>query len=79
MPSHSKSQQRLMGQALSFKLGNIKKDNINPKYRKKIIKLANSMSIEDLKHFAKTKHEGLPERVSENKILNFTDFLFYNY
>ena len=66
MPSTSKAQQRLMGQAYALKKGDIKLKDIDAEYRDEIKELADSMTLKSLKSFAKTKHEGLPERVPEN-------------
>lgn len=69
MPSTSIAQQRLMGQAYALKTGELKASDIDPKYRKQIEDLADSMSKKDLEDFAKTKHEGLPlkkESIDEN-------------
>lgn len=61
MPSTSKSQQRLMGMAYSLKKG-----EMDPKDASQEVKdLADSMTLKQLKDFASTKHEGLPE-VAEN-------------
>ena len=59
MPSKSKKQQRFFGVIEAYKKGKIK--NPSPD----VVRAANSMSEEDVKHFASTKHEGLPEKVSE--------------
>ena len=74
MPSRSAAEQRLFGQASAYKKGKLKKADINPKYFKQIKKLADSMSAKKIDDFAKTKHKGLPERVSESKILKFDEF-----
>lgn len=63
MPSTSKSQQRLMGMAYAAKKGELDSSKIGPSVRK----LMESMSKKQLKDFAKTKHEGLPERKDEDK------------
>lgn len=61
MPSTSKAQQRLMGMAYSLKKG-----EMDPKDASQEVKdLADSMTLKQLKDFASTKHEGLPE-VAEN-------------
>lgn len=61
--SVSKSQQRLMGQALAVKRGEIKKKDAS----KKAKDLAKSMSEKELEDFAKTKHKGLPTKVKKKK------------
>lgn len=65
MPAESKSQQRLMGQAYAIKKGDIKPSDLDPKYKDKIVDLADSMSLKDLKDFAETKHKDLPNKVDE--------------
>jgi len=73
MPSVSRKQQRLMGQALAFKRGEIKAKDLNPEYADEIKKLAKSMTEKQLKDFASTKHKNLPE-IKESKILDFHSF-----
>lgn len=55
MPAESAAQQRLFGMALAAKRG-------KGSFSGKVQELANSMSAKKLKEFAKTKHEGLPEK-----------------
>lgn len=74
MPATSKTQQRLMGLALAYKRKDISPAKLNPGLRSKVKKLAKSMTLKQLKDFAKTKHDKIPERVSE-KLLNFEQFL----
>lgn len=57
--AESKSQQRLMGMALAYKRGESK--TASPAVKE----LASSMSEKELEKFAKTKHEGLPDKVEE--------------
>jgi len=66
MPSTSKSQQRLMGQAYALRKGDIKLADIDPDYRDQIKDLADGMTIKQLEDFAKTKHANLPDKVEEN-------------
>jgi len=73
MPSKSKSQQRLMGQAYALKTGDIKTGDLDPKYADEIKKLSKSMTKKQLRDFAKTKHKNLPEKVEE-KIKRFNSF-----
>ena len=65
MPAKSKAQQRLMGQAYAVKKGELSLDDVDQNYRDEIERLANEMSLEDLKDFAETSHEGLPDKVEE--------------
>jgi hypothetical protein len=61
MPSTSKAQQQLMGMAYSLKKG-----DMDPKDASQEVKdLADSMTLQQLKDFASTKHEGLPDHVKE--------------
>ena len=62
MPATSKSQQRLMGQAYAYKKGELDSKEVSSEIKE----LADSMTLKQLKDFASTKHEGLPERVPEN-------------
>jgi pyrroloquinoline quinone (PQQ) biosynthesis protein C len=79
MPSVSKTQQRLMGQALAYKRGEIKAKDLNPDYADEIKKLAKSMTEEQLKRFARTKHKNLPEKVKESKLTHIKEFnVFFN-
>lgn len=73
--STSKTQQRLFGQAYGVKRwkqtkgkGGINPTDLNPKYKKEIVDIANSMSMAKLKDFAETKHKKLPEEVGEKSI-----------
>jgi hypothetical protein len=75
MPSVSKTQQRLFGQAYGVKefrssrgKKGINPKDLNPKYKEEILKLANSMSLNKLKDFANTKHKNIPEQVEEGAI-----------
>lgn len=60
--SVSKSQQRFMGQVHAVQTGQLNTDDLNPKYKKKIMKVANTMKSSDAEDFAKTKLKGLPEK-----------------
>ena len=73
MPSRSKTQQRLIGQAYAYKTGDLKAKDLNPDYADEIKKLSKSMTQKQLKDFAGTKHKGLPEKVEE-KIKKFNSF-----
>lgn len=63
----SKYQQRFMGQVHALQTGQLKPKDINPKYRKSIIKAAASIKPKEAEKFASTKTSGLPEKVTENK------------
>jgi uncharacterized protein YhfF len=82
MPSVSKTQQRLMGMAYAWTKGDMPdaSDSVK-KLAKSFIKgkkkgtVAYKKNIKKLKDFASTKHDNLPEKVSENHILRFSEFL----
>lgn len=61
MPAVSGSQQRLFGMVHAYQKGKLKKAT------KKIREIARHISEDDAKHFAETKHNGLPERKNEKK------------
>lgn len=62
MPATSKAQQRLMGMAYAYKKG-----ELDPKEASQEVKdLADSMTLKQLKDYAETKHEGLPDKVDDN-------------
>ena len=79
--STSKSQQRLMGMVYAYKNGSLKLDKLPQSLADKIKGIADGerrktgdkrkftkgMSKGDVKDFASTKHEGLPQKVEENK------------
>lgn len=54
-----------MGAAYSVKKGDSKISDIDPEYRDKVKDLVDDMTLKQLKKYAATKHEGLPE-VAEN-------------
>lgn len=61
MPSTSIAQQHLMGMAYSLKKG-----DMDPKDASQEVKdLADSMTLQQLKDFASTKHKGLPQKADE--------------
>jgi len=65
MPSQSKSQQRLMGVAYAVKSGDMPLSDVDASYRDKVKELVDGMSLKDLKDFAETKHDDVPEEVTE--------------
>jgi hypothetical protein len=68
MPSTSKSQQRLMGVAYAVKKGDMQISDVDVDYRDKVKDLISGMTLKQLKGFAETKHEGLPEVVENISI-----------
>ena len=71
MPAKSKSQQRLFGMVHACqKKGKCASEQIK--------KIAKSISKKDAKDFAKTKHEGLPNKVKKkkkNKKMSFKEYV----
>ena len=61
MPAKSKAQQKFMGMVYSTKKGKLK----NPS--DSVALATEGMSVEDVKDFASTKHDGLPGRVVEEE------------
>ena len=61
MPAVSGSQQRLFGMVHAYQKGKLKHAP------EKIRRIAKHISEEDAEHFAKTKHDGLPERTGGEK------------
>lgn len=63
MSSVSKTQQRLMGMAWAVRKGELDKSDVDDE----VLDVADGkMSDKSLRKFAKTKHKGLPEKISEN-------------
>ena len=61
MPATSKRQRRLMGMAYAVKRGRIRLSDIPAGVRDVVRRLARSMSLSDLREFAKTPEKSLPE------------------
>lgn len=61
MPSKSASQQRFFGMVDAYKKGEL--DNASPEVKK----AADSMSMKEVRKFAKTKRKGLPNHVKKSK------------
>lgn len=61
MPSKSKKQQRFFGLVHAYQQGKVKNPSEDVK------RVAASISESDAEHFAKTKHEGLPEKAAETQ------------
>lgn len=66
MPAKSKAQQRLMGLAYAVKKGHMSIEQVGAEYKDKVKELVQSMSIEQLKDYATTSHEGLPDTVESD-------------
>lgn len=65
MPAKSKTQQRLMGVAYAVKAGHMLISDVSKEYQDKVKDLINGMTLKQLKDFAATPHEDLPEEVEE--------------
>jgi hypothetical protein len=81
MPSVSKAQQAIMGQAWALRQGDLKMKDINPMWKDEIKKIAFGykdkggkfiapMTDKELKKYASTKSKNLPERVEDGKPIN---------
>ena len=77
MPSTSKKQQRLMGMAYAWAKGEMEdaSDSVK-KLAKSFLKKGKRKGLKKLRDFAKTKHNNLPEKISENNISRFDEFTF---
>ena len=77
MPSVSKAQQKLMGQAYAVKTGKKDEDEVSDK----VAKLAKGMTKKELKDFASTEHEGLPDKVAKENFIetSFDSFINEDY
>lgn len=74
MPAKSPEQQRLFGQAYAIKTGKLKSSDLNSEYRDRIVKLADSMTVKQLKDYAETKHDEMEEEEQSN-IPMYEDFV----
>lgn len=63
MPAKSKAQRRLMGMAYAYKQG-----KFDGEPSKAVKDLANEMSLDDLKDFAETEEDNLPEKAPKKEI-----------
>jgi hypothetical protein len=81
MPSVSKAQQAIMGQAWALRQGDLKQKDINPMWKDEIKKIAFGykdkdgkfvppMTDKELRKYATTKSKNLPERVEDGKPIN---------
>lgn len=59
MPAKSKAQQKFMGLVYALKKGDVKPSDVS----KDVRDAAKSMKTKDVKDFASTKHEDLPNKV----------------
>ena len=66
MPALSKQQQKLFGLALAVKRGDVPKSEVSDEIKG----IVDRMSEKDIEKYAKTKHKGLPNKVSEKIYLD---------
>lgn len=66
MPAKSKAQQRLMGLAYAVKQGYMSLNEVGEEYRNKVKELVNTMTVKQLKDFASTPQDGLPDTVESD-------------
>lgn len=72
--STSKKQQRLMGMTYAYAKGQMPEASDSVKnLAKSFLKKGKKRGLKKLKDFASTKHDSLPEKISENHILRFTE------
>lgn len=55
-----------MGVAYAVKSGDMQLSDVDTAYRKEVEELVDNMTLKQLKDFASTKHDELPERVKED-------------
>jgi len=65
MPAQSKAQRRLFALALQFKRGELFASEVSDE-----VKELSKLPEKDLKDYAETKEEGLPDKVSEEVTVN---------
>ena len=70
MPARSRSQQRLFAMVHAYNKGEL---HCGRSLRKRVVDLAGRISDDDARDFARTKHDGLPERKEEKKALFVRD------
>lgn len=68
MPARSVKQRRLMAQAYGIKTGSLSPSDLDPRYRKNIISISKKMTEKQLKDYAETPEEKLPNDVDESII-----------
>jgi len=72
----SKKQQRFFGMVHALQKGELNTKGMSKRLKKNLQKTAAGISKHEAEKFAKTKHKGLPEKVSET--LTFKQFLLLN-
>jgi len=80
MPAKSKAQQRLLGAAYAYAKGELKDaPKVIKDVAKSFMKKGKKKGTKSLKDFAKTKHKGLPEKVTKveeslTHLVRFSEF-----
>jgi len=74
MPSKSKKQQKFMGMVRAVQKGELSPGKVGSKVRE----AAKDMSYTSVKHFAETKHKGLPETKTAAFVEEFKKFAEMN-
>jgi hypothetical protein len=80
MPSKSKAQQRLLGAAYAYAKGDLKDaPKVIKVVAKSFMKRGKKKGTKSLRDFAKTKHKGLPEKVTKveeslTHLVRFSEF-----
>jgi len=67
MPAVSKAQRRLMGMAYCLKRGECRLADFPKSIRNEVRRLANSMTLQQLRDFAKTREKALPRKKRKKK------------
>ncbi|RLB06475.1 MAG: DUF3008 domain-containing protein [Deltaproteobacteria bacterium] len=67
MPATSRKQRRLMGMAYAYKKGKRRLTDFPPSVRDEIKKIASSMTLKQLRDFAKTPEKKLPVKKRRKK------------
>ena len=67
MPAVSRRQRRIMGMAYAYKKGEKKLSDFPPSVRDEIRKIASSMTLKQLRDFAKTPEKKLPAKKKRRK------------
>jgi hypothetical protein len=64
-----------MAMAYAYAKGDMKDASPSiKKIVKSFTKKGKKKGMKSLRHFASTKHDGLPEKIGESKIMNFEEF-----
>ena len=67
MPAKSKAQHGLMGMVLAYKSGKIKKGDLPPGVRERVVRMASEMTSEQVEDFTSTPSKSLPEHKGQGR------------